>query len=154
MNKSVSYISNLKVRLSQDLSNEVEPIYQEVDPWTKDEKGNFITEDEVKLVKIGECNLQDKINSYREETNLYSILKNIASGNADMSALNKRAGVYADISNLPDNYQALAKMSTNVDSVANKNGLSAEEKLVLKKLLGMVANEEVASTTEEVKEGE
>ena len=58
----------------QDLSNEFEETFEEIPPYAKDEKGNWLNDTSVpKLVPTGKINIQDRIQSYYDDVDIYKI---------------------------------------------------------------------------------
>lgn len=68
-----------------------------------------------KLVKIGEHDIYEEIQSYLEETKIENILARAAAG--DIEALNARNGAYADITDAP---ATLAEAHQMIISLENK----------------------------------
>lgn len=98
---------NTTDRTSQDLSREYEQTYIELAPFARNEKGEFLNDSPFpKLVEGEKVNIQERINSFFEDVDLYSILKKV-SLTGDLSYLDKKAGFYGDFSNLPNNYNDL-----------------------------------------------
>lgn len=95
---------NCTLRSSQDLSRRFEQTYKEIAPFARDEKGNFLNDSPYPILVEGEkVDIQERIDSYRDDVDLYSILKKV-SLTGDLSYLDKKAGFYADFSNIPHNY--------------------------------------------------
>ena len=89
----------------QDLSNEFEETFIEIAPFTKDEKGNWLNDTSVpKLVPNGKINIQERIQSFVDDVDIYKILERFAY-TGDMALFNQRSCIDndIDISNLPDN---------------------------------------------------
>lgn len=99
-----SQYNNTTIRVAQDLSNRYEQTYIEVPPYARNEKGEFINDSPYPALIEGEkVNIQDRIDSFFEDVDLYSILKKV-SKTGDLSYLDKKAGFYADLGNMPTNY--------------------------------------------------
>lgn len=97
-------------RTKQDLSNRFEDVYKEIAPYTKDENGKFLNEtSEPMLIKTGQIDVQEKIQSYLDDCDIYKILQKAAMAD-DMSLLNRQAGFYGDISAVPTNYNDFADL--------------------------------------------
>lgn len=95
---------NCTLRSSQDLSRRFEQTYKEIAPFARDEKGNFLNDSPYPILVEGDkVDIQERIDSYRDDVDLYSILKKV-SLTGDLSYLDKKAGFYADFSNIPHNY--------------------------------------------------
>ena len=89
----------------QDLSNEFEDTFIEIAPFTRDEKGNWLNDSSVpKLVPNGKINIQERIQSFKDDVDIYKILERFAY-TGDMALFNQRPSMDndIDISNLPDN---------------------------------------------------
>ena len=97
--------------IGQDLSKETEDVFEEIAPYAIDPKtGKFLNDSSVpKLIKTGEVNVHDKIQSFASEVDLYKILEKFAYS-GDTALLNARSCDYGDISSLPDNLNDYALM--------------------------------------------
>lgn len=114
--KFITPFSNSETRTSQDLSNQYEQTYIELEPYARNDKGEFLNDSPFpKLVEGEKVNVQEQIDSYFEDVDIYSILKKVAA-TGDFSYLNRKAGFYADISNLPNNYNDLNNYYKSVAS--------------------------------------
>lgn len=69
------------------------------------------------LVPTGTYDLYDVIQSFRDECDLGKIFQRYANG--DVMALNKRQGVYADISEMPQDIFAAANLLERVEAIYN-----------------------------------
>ncbi|QCS36687.1 minor capsid protein [Capybara microvirus Cap3_SP_613] len=77
--------------------------YKVILPYQKDDKGVFLNDSDTPIyVKSGKKNLDEYINSFKDECDIYNILSKFES-TGDVSSLNLGRGVYADISKIPDN---------------------------------------------------
>lgn len=74
------------------------------------------------LVPTGTYDLYEVIQSFRDECDLGKIFQRYANG--DVMALNKRQGVYADISEMPQDIFAAANLLDRVEAIYN--GLSED----------------------------
>lgn len=74
------------------------------------------------LVPTGSYDLYDVIQSFRDECDLGKIFQRYANG--DVMALNKRQGVYGDISDMPQDIFAASKLLERVEVIYN--GLSED----------------------------
>lgn len=74
------------------------------------------------LVPTGTYDLYDVIQSFRDECDLGKIFQRYANG--DVMALNKRQGVFADISDMPQDIFAAANLLERVEAIYN--GFSAD----------------------------
>lgn len=122
-------------KTGQDLSRTKEDVFTEVPPFAYDEEtGEFLNKSSFPLlVKTGQVDVQERIQSYLDDVDIYKILERMAIS-GDTSLVNRQVGFYSDISNVPnnihdfDNYvaanahalekvdPALAKVILNVDS--------------------------------------
>lgn len=90
----------------QDLSNEYEETFEEIPPYTKDEKGNWLNDTSVpKLVPAGKINIQERIQSFYDDVDIYKILERFAY-TGDMALFNQREAYDTDIdiSSIPTNF--------------------------------------------------
>lgn len=69
------------------------------------------------LVPTGTYDLYDVIQSFRDECDLGKIFQRYANG--DVMALNKRQGVYADISDMPQDIFSAASLLERVEVIYN-----------------------------------
>lgn len=144
-----------------DYSRTKEPVYTEVPPYAMNEKGEFINKSSFPmLVKTGEVDVQEKIQSYAKEVDIYSILERF-SMTGDVSILNRSVGSYMDISDLPSdihafdeyvlhNIEALKKVDPELAQVI-LNEDSTEESIknsIDKYVKGVVSKNVQKSTTE------
>lgn len=74
------------------------------------------------LVPTGTYDLYDVIQSFRDECDLGKIFQRYANG--DVMALNKRQGIFVDISEMPQDIFAAANLLERVEAIYN--GLSAD----------------------------
>lgn len=89
---------------SQDLSNEFEDVFEEIPPYSVDIKtGDLINKTSLPIIKkVGKVNVQEKIQSFADEVDIYKILERVAIS-GDTNLLNRRIGSFGDFVNLPDN---------------------------------------------------
>ena len=105
-----------RTRTPQDLSNQFEQTYIELEPYARKDNGEFLNDSPFpKLVPGEKVNIQERIQSYFEDVDIYSILKKVAA-TGDLSYLNRKEGFYGDISNLPDNYNDINEYYKSVAS--------------------------------------
>lgn len=107
---------------SQDLSREEEVVYKEIPPYAKDlETGELLNDSPVpKLVENGKVNIQEKIQSFKDDVDIYKILEKYAySGNPEF--ITKRAPQKGDIdiSQFPDNINDFDYMSRGNIEILN-----------------------------------
>lgn len=95
----------------------LEPIYKE----RLNEKGKFIG-----VEPTGEYdNIYEKIQSYKDETDIHTILERYANG--DMTVLNARSGKYIDVSAMPNNFNDLIKAYKTAQETINQANIALEE---------------------------
>ena len=90
----------------QDLSNEFEDTYEEIPPFSRDEKGNWLNDTSVpKLVSTGKINIQERIQSFFDDVDIYKILERFAY-TGDMALFSQRESYEndIDISSIPTNF--------------------------------------------------
>lgn len=88
----------------QDLSNELEEVFEEIPAYAVDPKtGALLNGSSVPvIVPKGKINVHDKIQSFAQEVDLYHILEKFAYS-GDQAIINARECQYGDISEMPDN---------------------------------------------------
>lgn len=146
MARSMSYCGNKRQPL--DLSNKFEDTYIEIPPYTKDEKGNWLNDTKHSILKkTGRVNVFDKIQSYKDECDIYSILKRVAA-TGDTSLLNQRQGVYADIADVPKDYHQAVKLAKSQDELLSR--IDADDQNKLADLLNRLFGREVVSKVDNV----
>lgn len=91
-------------KIGQDLSDPIVKIYQEVPPYAVDpETGEFINKSSrPKIVEVGQKNIDEEIQSYKDSVDTYKILEKFAL-TGDNSIINRRVGEFGDIVDIPDN---------------------------------------------------
>lgn len=88
----------------EDYSYQFQDLIQEIPPFTKDENGKWLNDTSVpKFEKIGKINVQENIQSFADDVDIYKILERFAA-TGDESIINRNAGFYADVSNVPTNF--------------------------------------------------
>jgi hypothetical protein len=89
---------------SQDLSNIYEDVYEEIPAYSIDVKtGDFLNKSNVPVLKkLGKKNIQEQIDSYKDDCDVYKILERVAAV-GDPTLLNRRVGSFGDFVDLPDN---------------------------------------------------
>ena len=123
------------IRKPLDLSNRKVKRFIEIPPYAKDDKGKIINmTSEPVLKENGEFDIQDYIQSFYEDCDLYHLLAKVAR-TGDISLLNQKQGVYADISNMPDNIHDAQQAVKNAGM--SYSGLNENEKLLVLKALGI-----------------
>lgn len=96
--------------VESDCSNEFAEIFEEVPAFTIDpQTGKFLNEtSQPKIISKGKVNIQEKIQSFAREVDLYSILEKFAYSD-DESLLRARPCDYGDISNFPNDLNGYAQ---------------------------------------------
>lgn len=140
-------------RFSIDLSRETEETYIAIPALATNKDGEVINmSNETKLMKNGKVNVQEKIQSYHDEVDLYHILDRVARPEEAVE-LYGRTKAYADVSGMPDNLNDFANSKNTAN--ASFNSLSDNEKQAVLKYFGLVstttANDE-NKDSKEVKE--
>lgn len=89
---------------SQDLSNVFEDVFEEIPPYSVDIKtGDLINKTSLPIIKkVGKVNVQEKIQSFVDDVDIYKILERVAIS-GDTNLFNRRIGTFGDFVNLPDN---------------------------------------------------
>lgn len=88
----------------EDYSDPFQDLIEEIPPFTKNEKGEWLNDSSVpKFVKRGKINVQESIQSYADDVDIYKILERFAA-TGDESIINRNVGFYADISQVPTNF--------------------------------------------------
>lgn len=142
-----------KTKIAQeDLSNEFEDVFTIIKPFTKgngkDEKWLNDTK-YPKKVKTGRINIQEKIDSYRDETNYHILIDKYNKG--ELIGIDPTAGTYADVSGLSEiNQFNVKEMISNAENSYNK--LNNEEKLIVAKILGFKTQEQPKKEPKEKEE--
>ena len=107
---------------SFDLSNEYEEIFEEVPPFTVDvETGKLLNDtNQPKLISKGFVNVNERIQSYAKECDIYSILERFAAS-GDTSLINARDCQFGDVSDIPRNLNDIAlytkSLLNNLDNI-------------------------------------
>ena len=129
------YVPNREPVAPVDCSNKFKDVFIELPPYAKDEKGVIINnKNETCLRHNGTINIDDEIQSYRDECSLSSILKKVAL-TRDFTLLQQVEGAYLDVSNAP---KSIHDVPGYLDTTSeNFSKLSIEEKQVISKLLGL-----------------
>lgn len=91
-------------KTGQDLSNEFEDVYEEIPPYSVDlQTGELLNKTPNPIIrKVGKRNVQEQIQSFADDVNLYKILERVAVS-GDTSLLNRKVAYFGDYVNLPDN---------------------------------------------------
>lgn len=94
----------------QDLSRELEEVFEEVPAFSTDpDTGKLLNPTSVpQVISKGFINIHDKIQSHAKEADIYSILEKFAYS-GDTALLNARECGYGDLSELPNNLNDFAQ---------------------------------------------
>lgn len=113
VNKDTGEVQQLKFntiyggikKTEQDCSNPYQERFKEVPPYAVDTDGKFVNKKNVPvLVKDEPFNVDEYIQSFKDECDIYTILEKFAlTGCTDTSIINKGVMSFGDISELPDN---------------------------------------------------
>lgn len=104
MNKKFQTNYKLSPVNKEDCSNKYFQEYVEIPPFTKDEKGNWLNDTSVpKFVEGKKIDIQEQVQSYYELVDLKHLLARVESSGDD-SILHVKNGIYADISDMPDDF--------------------------------------------------
>ena len=123
-----------------DYSKQTIAQYVSVPPYTKDKKGNFINETSYyRLVKVADKNIHDYIQSFKDETDLSTIIKRLTINN-QMPTLDDfiKNNTFGDVSTFDRN--AVDPVKALNDQIANLQN----EVLQTKEKLKVVNNDELA----------
>ena len=95
----------------QDLSNEFEEVFTEIEAFAVDPfNGDLLNNKSVPVVKkTGKVNVHEKIQSFANEVDLYHILEKFAYS-GDNAIINVKEAGFGDISHIPDNLNDLSLM--------------------------------------------
>ena len=101
----------------EDLSRVTEYVYSYVNPISYDlSTGECLNKDNVrKLVKTGEINIDEKINSYADDVDFYKMFDKFQL-TGDSSFIRRRVGWFGDLTHIPDNINDFNK---KMDSYTN-----------------------------------
>lgn len=97
-------------RTGLDYSNPMQKRWKEIPPYAVDiESGKILNKSSVSvLVPNEDFNIDEYIQSFKEDTDIYTILEKFAlTGCTDTSIINKGVMSFGDISDLPDNFNDL-----------------------------------------------
>ena len=132
-----------------DLSRETEDTYIAIPPLATNKDGEIVNmTTKTKLMKNGKVNIQEKIQSYHDEVDLYHILSRVANVE-EAVALHGHSKLYTDLTDMPTDFHSM--VNSGSDSNASFNSLSDTEKQAVLKYFGLVST---TTTTEKVEEKE
>ena len=122
---------------ADDRSNHFQDQFEEVPPFTKNEKGEWINDSsQPLLIPKGKKDVDEYIQSFKDEVDIYKILEKVAL-TGDESLLYQRDGFYGDVSVMPDNIHDVAEMFDN-DVEYMRNTFTKEE-------INAILNDEISS---------
>ena len=109
------YANQKKEFQRQDLSRKFEEVFTEIAPFSYDkDSGEILNKTSKPIIKkIGNVNVYDKIQSYKQDCDIYTILSRF-SKTGDTSLLNQRVGFFGDIINIPDNLHDFNKYNADL----------------------------------------
>ena len=114
----------------------------------------------IELEVSGYENMDEKIASYEESCDIHTLIKRFNEG--DLTALNKRQGMYGDFTDMPKNYAEMLQLQIDAKLAFNNLDVETKKKFDndVNKFLATAGSEEwaknlgiVQSNEEEVKEG-
>lgn len=116
--KFPTMFSNDNFHTGLDYSRNTEDLFEEIPPFTKGSDGKWLNDTAVPVIKkTGVVNIQEKIDSFKDEVDIYKILAKVAASGDD-SFLNVVNGVYGDFSKIPDNRNDFNDLvSDNLDAM-------------------------------------
>ena len=99
---------------TQDCSDPYQEVFEEIPAYAVDPKtGEFLNKGSNPiLISKGKINVQERIQSFAKETDLYSILEKFAYG-GDPVLINARDCSYADLSDLPNDLNGFSQYCKN-----------------------------------------
>jgi len=122
------------------IGGEMQEQFIEIPPYTKDPDNEdkwLNNTNEYILVKKDPINIQEYINSFKEETDLYSILERVAKGETGL--LNKKQSLNInDISEIPNNINEQKEYLNKLENLSKE----------IEKLKAKVNNENKVESTE------
>lgn len=125
--KFKSQYSNFEPIKGQDLSNVYEQTFKELAPYERNEKGEFLNDSPFpKIVPAEKVNIQERIDSFFEDVDLYHILARVAV-TGDLSPLEKKTGFCGDISNIPNNFNDINDYYKNLSQQYNSLDVNIKE---------------------------
>lgn len=108
-------------RMPVDLSNSNVDVYEVIQPGTiNKETGKLYFEGyHPRVMKTGSYDMYEYIQSFKDDTDIYKLLKRVGVS-GDTSLLQVSNGVYADISDIPQNIHQFKNIYNNVLNAKNK----------------------------------
>ena len=116
--------------LKQDLSREEEDVYLEISPYAVDKESGEVLNNTSKPVikKVGTINVYNKIQSYKEDCDIYSILARVSKGEEGL--LTQNVGSFGDFVDIPDNVHDLVRYIDNAKKEFQKLNPSSQKSLL------------------------
>ena len=100
-------------KTGQDLSRTKEDVFEELPPFAMDSEGNFLNKSSnPKIVKVGEVDVQERIQSYANDVDIYHILERLTLSGESLPQPLADGKVY-DYSMIPDNIHDFEKYINN-----------------------------------------
>lgn len=155
---------NCDFRTPEDCSNPFQKRYKEIPPYAVDvSTGKIVNKKSVAvLVPDEDFNIDEYIQSFKEECDIYTILEKFAlTGCTDTSLINKNVMSFGDISELPDNFNDLNEYFESANKKINEFSKELAQKVldndisvdsIQKDLNAQIEAAEASAKKEEVKE--
>ena len=144
-------LRNCQPKSEIEVGSNFRDVYQELPPFTVDkETGKVVNPtSQIKLVKVGTEDIQEKIDSYYDSSCLQVQLAHLAEGSGDPSVLNSVKGQYLDVSEVPTDVEDLITYLDKIrqDTLAKK----AADEAAAKKAADDASAAQKASFDEAVK---
>ncbi len=108
-------------RMPVDLSNSNVDVYEVIQPGTiNKETGKLYFEGyQPRVIKTGSYDMYEYIQSFKDDSDIYKLLKRVGIS-GDTSLLQVSSGVYADISDIPQDIHQFKNIYNNVINAKNK----------------------------------
>lgn len=109
------YVNQKKDVKRQNLSRKTEDVFTEIAPFSVNkETGEVLNKTSKPIIKkVGTVNVYDKIQSYKQDCDIYNILARF-SKTGDQSLINRNVGFFGDIVNIPDNLHDFNKYNADL----------------------------------------
>ena len=100
-------------KTGQDLSRTKEDVFEELPPFAMDSEGNFLNKSSnPKVLRVGEVDVQERIQSYANDVDIYHILERLTLSGDSLPQPLADGKVY-DYSMIPDNIHDFEKYINN-----------------------------------------
>ena len=100
-------------KTGQDLSRTKEDVFEELPPFAMDSDGNFLNKSSnPKIVKVGEVDVQERIQSFADDVDVYHILERLTLSGESLPQPLADGQVY-DYSMIPDNIHDFERYINN-----------------------------------------